>query len=303
MNTLIDLLQSELLIRIVNVIVIFFLAWMIYRLSRWFAGILLRFYEMTISSRPIPDYLDRFGKSDGAGARLAHLNEWLPAELTERVELREERHQTLQGIIASTITVFAVILAVLASIGQFVPQSSVVALAGILITAFAFAGRTTIGDYIAGLGILFQDLFYVGEKIKVKAQTQLIEGVVERVSLNSTWLRARTGELYVVSNGEMRFICNYSRGIYSSANVTIKIAAADLNRALPLLRDLADEAVELLDDLKEPWQVISESGIVAEHVELTLAVRAYFGHAVSLRPQLLALVQQRLAQADITLVS
>ena len=112
----------------------------------------------------------------------------------------------------------------------------------------------------------------------------------------------RTGELYVISNGEMRFICNYSRGLYSAANVTLKIAARDLGRALPLLRHLGQEATTLLEDLREPWQVISESGVMAEQIELTLAVRAHFGHAVSLRPRLLSLVHERLAQAGIELV-
>jgi hypothetical protein len=41
---------------------------------------------------------------------------------------------------------------------------------------------------------------------------------------------------------------------------------------------------------------------MGEHTELTLLAKAAFGQAAELRPILLALVQARLTEADITLV-
>jgi hypothetical protein len=99
----------------------------------------------------------------------------------------------------------------------------------------------------------------------------------------------------------MRFIRNYSRGLHSSAKISIKITASDLDRALPLLNNLGNEACHLLEHLREPWHVISESGVLGESVELTLIANAHFGHAAELRPQLLRLVQDRLARASIPL--
>jgi hypothetical protein len=52
----------------------------------------------------------------------------------------------------------------------------------------------------------------------------------------------------------------------------------------------------------ESWQVISETGTLGAHTELTLLAKASFGQAAELRPHLLALVQERLAEADIVLV-
>ena len=205
-------------------------------------------------------------------------------------------------MLANAISISAFVLATLLSVGQFVSQETVVWVAGLFGTALAFAGRTFIGDILAGISIIFEDRYSVGEKILVKSQFELIEGTVEHVSLNATWLRAHSGEIYVISNGELRFIRNYSRSLHSSANLAIKIAASDLERALPLLKDLGQEVVNRWPEIREPWQVISESGTIGQNVGLTLAVKVNFGQAADLRPQLLALVQKRLALAGITLV-
>ncbi|MCB0193942.1 MAG: mechanosensitive ion channel [Anaerolineae bacterium] len=289
------------MIQLITVLFIFLIAAIIHRLAWHIAGLILRFYEFSPTN--LPAHLQHHTGQEGSSKLIGRLLEWLPGELKAMPLPDEQRRQTLQEILSSAISVIAFVLAALASLGQFATATTVVTVTGLLISALAFAGRTVIADYLAGFGILFQDQFYVGEKIKVKAQTDVIEGTVEQVSLNATWLRALTGEVYVIANGEMRWICNYSRGIYSSANITLKIMATDLSRTVPLLEKLGQEAETLFEEMHGPWQVISETGVIAEQVELTLAVRAHFGQAVHLRPKLLSFLQERLTLAEIELVS
>jgi small conductance mechanosensitive channel len=137
----------------------------------------------------------------------------------------------------------------------------------------------------------------VGEKVEILD----VQGVVEAVNLRASWIRAASGELYVVPNGEVRVIRNFSRGHYSLANIGLKVAAADLDRTLTLLEDLGEEAVARLPNLLEPWQVISASGMLGQQAELTLLAKARFGRAAEMRPRLLAFVHERLAEADIAL--
>jgi small conductance mechanosensitive channel len=107
--------------------------------------------------------------------------------------------------------------------------------------------------------------------------------------------------LLTVPNGQIRVIRNYSRGRFSTADIQVKLAAEDLSRALPVLEELGKEAMHRLPDLLEPWRVISETGEIGQQTELTLLAKARFGTAAELRPRLLALVQERLAEAEITL--
>lgn len=226
--------------------------------------------------------------------RIVRLSRYTP----EPRRPRPERRATLRSLIASAITVVAFTAATLASVGQFVDATTLVWMIGLFSAAFGLGMRPLLSDFLAGVSFIFEDTFAVGEKVEMVG----VEGVIEAVNLRATWLRAPTGELYVVPNGEVRVVRNFSRGRFSVANITLKIAAADLSRALPLLEDLGKEAVVLLPNLLEPWRVISESGVIGQQTELTLLAKARFGRAAEMRPRILSLVQQRLVEANIALV-
>ncbi len=216
----------------------------------------------------------------------------------DRTTSRPERQTTLKSLYASTISALAFVVAALVALGQFVPINTLVWMVGLFSAAFGLGARPLIGDFLAGLSFIFEDTFAVGEKVQILDT----EGVVEAVNLRTTSLRAPTGELYVVPNGEIRLVRNFSRGRFSTADVKLKIAATDLNAALPILEDLGLEAVSVLPNLLEPWQVISETGKMGQQLELTLLAKARFGRAAEMRPRLLALVRDRLAEADIGLM-
>ncbi len=211
---------------------------------------------------------------------------------------RPERSETLQGLIAGVIAVFAYISAILATLRLFVSPDTLVWLVGLFAAGFGLSARPIISDFLAGVSFLFEDTFAVGEKVELLG----VEGVIERVYLRMTRLRGSTGELYIIPNGEIRLVRNFSRGRFSVANVHLKISTDGLHQAIEVLTLLGDEAVSILPNLLEPWQVISESGSIGQHTELTLVCHARFGMAAEMKPRLLALVQERLIEAGIPLV-
>jgi len=68
-----------------------------------------------------------------------------------------------------------------------------------------------------------------------------------------------------------------------------------------LLKELGDEAVSILPNLLEPWQILSETGVIGSQTELTLLAKARFGKAAEMRPRLLTLIQEQLGEAEIIL--
>jgi small conductance mechanosensitive channel len=108
-----------------------------------------------------------------------------------------------------------------------------------------------------------------------------------------------TGELVMIPNGEIRVLRNFSRGIFSTADLHLSVGGADVARALPLLTELGEEAARSMPDLEGPWQIISKSGEVGARTQLTLLARTRFGRGADLRPQLMALVHERLTEAGI----
>lgn len=225
--------------------------------------------------------------------RIARLLGW-----TSRVRKpRPERSETLQGLIAGVIAGMAYLAAILATLRLFVGTDTLVWMVGLFAAGFGLSARPLISDFLSGVSFLFEDTFSVGEKVEILG----VEGVIEKVYLRSTRLRGSTGELYIIPNGEIRLIRNFSRGRFSVTKIRIKILAEDLQRAIALLEELAEEAVSVLPNLLEPWQVISESGSIGQHTELAIVAHARFGMAAEMRPRLLQFVQERLGEAEISL--
>ena len=250
---------------VVYIVVFYFVAWIVHRLARVLARRLVRLTRLVREDR----------------------------------RPRPERRETLRSVFASVISFLAFGVATLASVGRFVDVDTLVWMVGLFSAAFGLGARPLISDVLAGIGLIFEDTFAFGEKVGILD----VEGVVEAVNLRTTWLRAVSGELYIVPNGDIRVVRNFSRGRFSSVKVTLKTASADLSRVLPELEALGEEAVALLPNLLEPWLVISESGVIGLETELTLSAKARFGQGAEMRPRLLALVQERLSDAGIELVN
>ena len=260
-----DLMMTLTTFKVLLIVVFFFIAWIVHRLAPRLARRMI--------------HLNRFARKDR--------------------QLRRERQTTLNGLVASAITMAAFALATFFSLSLFVSANTLIWVIGLFSAAFGLGARPLVNDFLSGISLIFEDTYDVGEKLEIMG----VEGVVEEVNVRTTLLRAPTGELYVVPNGDVRLIRNFSRGRFSMAPVTIKLAAADLAAAVPLLESLGEEAMDLLPNLLEPWKVISESGTIGQTTDLTLLAKARFGKAAEMRPRLLTLVQDRLAEAGIELMS
>lgn len=216
---------------------------------------------------------------------------------SHKARARPEREETLKSIMTSSISFVAYAGAMLASLGQFVPTDTLVWMVGLFSAAFGLGARPLISDVLTGIGLLFEDTYAFGEKVEIQGA----EGVVEAINLRTTWIRAPSGEIFVIPNGEVRIVRNFSRGKFSIARIVLKVASSDLDRALFQLEELGKEAMLLLPNLLEPWQVLSESGVIGQQTELTVLAKARFGQAAEMRPRALALVQARLAEEGILL--
>jgi small conductance mechanosensitive channel len=213
-----------------------------------------------------------------------------------------ERQKTLQSLISSAVNLIAFSLATLASLGLFIQPNTLAWMVGLFSAAFGLGARPMISDYLAGLSFITEDTIAVGEKIEIPGPP-VMEGVVEAINLRTILLRSPTGELYVVPNGEIRTVRNFGRGKFSPVYITIKISSSDLGNTITILEALGKEAVLLLPNLIEPWQIISPEGLIGQYTELKMIAKSRLGKAAEMRPRLLNLIQERLAEADIALAA
>lgn len=229
--------------------------------------------------------------------RIVRLSRFQPQERRPSAK----RQQTMRSLIANAISFVAFGMALLVTAGQFVSADTLVWSIGLFSAAFGLGARPLIADFLTGISFIFEDTFAVDEKVEMIVPGTTVEGTIESVNLRTTLVRSPTGELYIVPNGEVRVLRNFSRGQFSVASVTLKVPASQFKQTLELLEHLAPIAVERLPNLIEPWQVISETGVIGQQSELTLVAKAKFGKAAEMRPRLLALLQEHLSDAGIEL--
>jgi small-conductance mechanosensitive channel len=181
-------------------------------------SILLTFVAAEVASLLLRRLANRFGRPATSQARAAQAREQQSRAMADQV------YRVASGFVWA-----AAILVILAELGVNVIPAVLVIAAVIL--ALGFGGRSLVADVIAGLSIVLEDQFAVGETI----QTGETTGKVEQLTLRRTVVRDSRGALVTVGNSELRSVKNVSRD-WSAAIVDITVGAEEpLERALQVL--------------------------------------------------------------------
>jgi small conductance mechanosensitive channel len=120
----------------------------------------------------------------------------------------------------------------------------IVASAGVVGLAIAFGAQTLIRDYLAGFFILIENQYKIGDTVTIGDSSRLSTGIVERITLRLTVLRAADGTVFYIPNGNVQLVANLTR---EWAKATLKIAVgydADLEHVTAVLKGVGKE----LDD-------------------------------------------------------
>lgn len=205
-----------------------------------------------------------------------------------------ERRLTLIGLLSGLLRMLVVIIAILATLAIFADIDSLIWLVGLFTAGFGLGARPFISDVLTGLTFIYDRTFDVGEKIEILDTI----GVVESVGLRTTHLRAPSGELFVIPNGDIRLIRNFSRGKFSQLTIRLITPTTNIDQTMSILRRLGREVLVLIPDVIEEWFVTTE-GELSDKIQLMVVAKTRFGRAADSKPHLEALIHQRLKEVDI----
>lgn len=178
--------------------------------------------------------------------------------LNEHLKVEQRRIETLSRLLKSLLSYLLYFIAIVTSLKIFgVPIETVLAGAGILGLAVGFGAQNLVKDIISGFFIIFEDLYAVGEYIKIDDKF----GMVEEIGLKTTKIRAWTGELYMIPNGSVEQVTNYNRGSMRSI-VEVGIAyEEDIDNAIKVIEKACDkvylEMQEVIDEKPNVMGVIA----------------------------------------------
>ncbi|WP_326643184.1 mechanosensitive ion channel family protein [Streptosporangium sp. NBC_01755] len=161
--------------------------------------------------------------------------EGLDAIVAERRRQRAETIGSVLKPVASIIILGTAVLTVLDRLS--VPIAPLLTSVGILGVAVGFGAQELVKDFIAGMFMLLEDQYGVGDVID--AGTAI--GTVEAVTLRITRLRDSDGRVWYIRNGTITRVGNASQG-WSRATVDVPVAyASDIPVVRDLLKQVADE--------------------------------------------------------------
>jgi len=150
----------------------------------------------------------------------------------------EKRTNTLVGVLTGAgriIIVVVVIMMIFSEIG--VPIGPMLAGFGIAGVAVGFGAQFLVRDLIAGIFILWENQYRVGDVAKVSD----VIGLVEDVTLRKTILRDLDGIVHHVPNGEIKVASNYSRH-FSRVNLDVSVSyGTDLDHAMAVINRVGEE--------------------------------------------------------------
>lgn len=151
-------------------------------------------------------------------------------ELDRRAQRAATVSHLLRNICATAVGVTAALIA-LDTVG--VAIGPLLASAGIVGVALGFGAQTLVKDYLAGIFIVIENQFGVGDVVDIDG----VIGTVTDVGLRVTRLRGLDGATVWLRNGEILRVRNRSQG-YSVAIVDIPVAYdTDMNLAQRVVED------------------------------------------------------------------
>ena len=178
------------------------------------------------------------GAAEGRG-RLHTLRERAPDALipTEGGVRAASRAKTIGSVLRSLSTAIVYTIASVTILGELgINLGPLVASAGIAGVAIGFGAQSLVKDFLAGLFMLAEDQYGVGDIIDVGEA----KGKVEAVGLRTTRLRDVEGTVWHVPNGQINRVGNKSQE-WARALLDVSVSHdTNLRHAEEVIKDVAD---------------------------------------------------------------
>jgi len=163
----------------------------------------------------------------------------------------EKRTNTLVSVFTGIGRVFVVVVAIMMVLEEVgIPVAPLLAGFGIAGVAIGFGAQYLIRDLIAGIFIILENQYRVGDVVNVAG----IGGLVEQITLRKTVLRDLDGIVHHVPNGEIKTASNYTRH-FSRVNLNVSVGyGTDLDHAIAVINRVGKELAA-----DEKWRKIIKS--------------------------------------------
>ncbi|MFH0070914.1 mechanosensitive ion channel family protein [Peribacillus sp. NPDC056705] len=135
------------------------------------------------------------------------IDQFLLRQEKSRIQVNSRRFVTVGELLKNVTSFVCNFVMILIILSEFdFKLGPLLAGAGVLGLAIGFGAQSLVKDVITGFFIIFEDQFAVGDVIK----SGEYRGTVEVIGLRTTRVRGLNGEIYIIPNGIIASVTNYS---------------------------------------------------------------------------------------------
>ena len=241
-------------------------------LGAWLLSkILRRSIRKVVTHIVTADRSSTLQRLDRLGVPISGLVE--PEEDPIVVERRHARALSISNVLGSAVSVAVWSIGFTTALGTVgINLGPLIAGAGIAGVALGFGAQSLVQDCIAGLFMLLEDQYGIGDVIDLGEAV----GVVEEVTLRTTVLRSLNGTVWHVPNGQVSRVGNLSQ-LWSVAVIDIDVAYdSDLAEVRSILNEAVSEVCareEFTESVLEPPVVLGVESLGADGITLRVTIK------------------------------
>lgn len=201
-------------------------------------------------------------------------------------ERRRQRSEAIGSVlrnIASFVIIGTALLMVLSDLG--INLAPLLASAGVAGVALGFGARDVVTDLLAGIFMLLEDQYGVGDRVDVGE----VSGTVLEIGLRVTQLRGDGGEIWYIRNGEIKRVGNLSQG-WATAGVDVQVRASeDLDEVRSAIVAAGEELSksEPWDELLwEPVEVLGLDSVTLDSMVIRVSAKTMPGKSLGVEREL-----------------
>lgn len=154
----------------------------------------------------------------------------------------DKKKKTIISLIKNILKYLIYILVVLSILSVYgVDTSGILASLGIAGLVIGLALQDIIADFVAGIFILFDDQYTIGDVVEING----FKGEVIGFGLMSTKIKNATGDVLILSNSSFKEVKNFSR---HNTNLVIELDVAydtDIDKLEKVLKELEEEVKKM----------------------------------------------------------
>jgi len=158
----------------------------------------------------------------------------------------KKREDTLISIFNGALRIIVWLVALMTILPEFgIEVGPILAGAGILGVALGFGAQWMVRDFLAGLSIILEDQYRIGDVVCLDK----ICGGVEDITLRKTVMRDLDGKVYHIPNGSFSVAANLTKD-FSRAHMNVSVAyKEDLDKVMALINKVGMEMAK-----ESPWK-------------------------------------------------